>query len=50
MIWVGRQAGIEELKVRHARPYAGHPRLSSFSVAASKTWMAGTSPAMTAYF
>src|SRR4051812_36225716 len=30
---------------RHARPCAGHPRLDS--LAARKTWMAGTSPAMT---
>src|SRR6185312_6060221 len=30
---------------RHARPCAGHPRLSS--VTAGKTWMAGTSPATT---
>src|SRR5207237_6264367 len=30
---------------RHARPCAGHPRLSSSRE--SKTWMAGTSPAMT---
>jgi uncharacterized protein len=30
---------------RHARLYAGHPRLTD--VRASKTWMAGTSPAMT---
>src|ERR1700686_4706919 len=28
---------------RHARPWAGHPRLFSML----KTWMAGTSPAMT---
>src|SRR5713101_5236165 len=31
--------------LRHARPCAGHPRLNS--IAARKTWMAGTSPAMT---
>ena len=31
--------------IRHARPCAGHPRLSSFED--RKTWMAGTSPAMT---
>src|SRR5689334_12872842 len=31
--------------LRHARPCAGHPRLKTAS--ASKTWMAGTSPAMT---
>ncbi len=30
---------------RHARPCAGHPR--SFFFDAAKTWMAGTSPAMT---
>src|SRR5215207_7994296 len=30
---------------RHARPCAGHPRLDS--LAARKTWMAGTSPAIT---
>src|SRR3984893_6024909 len=32
-------------QTRHARPCAGHPRLNS--TAARKTWMAGTSPAMT---
>src|SRR5580693_3025583 len=32
---------------RHARPCAGHPRLSAS--AKSKTWMAGTSPAMTTW-
>ncbi len=31
---------------RHARPCAGHPRLPS-AIAANKTWMAGSSPAMT---
>jgi hypothetical protein len=31
---------------RHARPCAGHPRLQT--IAARKSWMAGTSPAMTA--
>src|SRR3954467_11022244 len=31
--------------LRHARPCAGHPRVSPG--AASKTWMAGSSPAMT---
>src|SRR3954469_16829072 len=31
---------------RHARPCAGHPRLSGLKKA--KTWMAGTNPAMTA--
>src|SRR5438105_4003453 len=30
---------------RHARPCAGHPRLATGAVV--KTWMAGTSPAMT---
>src|SRR5262245_63103515 len=35
------------LPTRHARACRGHPRLS-FMIAASKTWMAGTSPAMTA--
>jgi hypothetical protein len=29
---------------RHARPYAGHPCLL---LSSRKTWMAGTSPAMT---
>jgi hypothetical protein len=29
-------------EVRHARPCAGHPRLCS--IAARKTWMAGTKP------
>src|SRR6266849_9921560 len=33
------------LLARHARPCAGHPRLTAF--ARRKTWMAGTSPAMT---
>jgi hypothetical protein len=32
-------------EARHARPCAGHPRLSCIQV--RKTWMAGTSPAMT---
>jgi hypothetical protein len=36
-----------QILTRHARPCAGHPRLSSSDVTASKTWMAGTSPAMT---
>jgi hypothetical protein len=31
--------------IRHARPCAGHPRLWRVSV--GKTWMAGSSPAMT---
>ena len=35
-----------EQKVRHARTCSGHPRLSSHS-SQSKTWMAGSSPAMT---
>jgi hypothetical protein len=30
---------------RHAEPHAGHPRLCARR--RSKTWMAGTSPAMT---
>src|SRR3954451_20126719 len=34
-----------EFLFRHARPCAGHPRLPSLL---DKTWMAGTSPAMTA--
>src|SRR5947209_20635126 len=33
-------------RIRHARPCAAHPRLASLG--AAKTWMAGTSPAMTA--
>src|SRR6202011_2594959 len=33
--------------VRHARPCAGHPRPSCLH--AVKTWMAGTSPAMTTW-
>jgi len=36
------------LKVRHARACPGHPRLGGTS--ARKTWMAGTSPAMTKDF
>src|SRR5215471_10871212 len=32
------------LLIRHARTWCGHPRLC---ISASKTWMAGTSPAMT---
>jgi hypothetical protein len=35
-----------EMVTRHARPCAGHPRLILLD--APKTWMAGTSPAMTA--
>jgi hypothetical protein len=42
------------ISVRHARLYAGHPRLSFFNKSLfdnlsslNKTWMAGTSPAMT---
>jgi len=34
-------------QVRHGRIYSGHPRLNS--IATSKTWMAGTSPAMTRF-
>jgi hypothetical protein len=51
--WEGRKsaaAGPARLSVsrqqpnpRHARPYAGHPRIDLNK----KTWMAGTSPAMT---
>jgi hypothetical protein len=41
--FVGRDRAISTR--RHARPCAGHPRL--FSRKASKSWMAGTSPAMT---
>src|SRR5229473_1450929 len=33
---------------RHARPCTGHPRLAF--IYRSKTWMTGTSPAMTAFF
>ena len=33
---------------RHARPRAGHPRLGGAT--APKTWMAGTSPAMTGWY
>src|SRR5262249_49758212 len=40
-----RFAAIRSLLLhRHARPWAGHPRLAH---RATKTWMAGTSPAMT---
>jgi hypothetical protein len=37
---------VATLPLRHARPCAGHPRLSS-STSEKQTWMAGTSPAMT---
>src|SRR4029077_2914901 len=37
------QGGVAQ--PRHARPCAGHPRLSL--LAGEKSWMAGTSPAMT---
>src|SRR5690348_14415448 len=40
--WAGR---IATSLHRHARPCAGHPRLHD--IAATKTWMAGSSPAMT---
>src|SRR6266404_9308001 len=40
-------AGGTVAKVRHARPCAGHPRLNS--IAAIKTWMAGTSSAKTRF-
>jgi hypothetical protein len=32
---------------RHARPWAGHPRFTA--VSQTKSWMAGTSPAMTMF-
>ena len=35
----------DEPLIRHARLYAGHPRLNDLAL--PKTWMAGTSPAMT---
>jgi hypothetical protein len=35
----------QRLLIRHARPRAGHPRL--IWLRKKKTWMAGTSPAMT---
>jgi hypothetical protein len=39
------KSGNDEMRsARHARLYAGHPRLFDRG---SKTWMAGTSPAMT---
>jgi hypothetical protein len=40
-------ANKEALSIRicHARPCAGHPRLSLLTV--REAWMAGTSPAMT---
>src|SRR5258708_34115768 len=38
---------VNEVFLRHARPCAGHPRLNR--VTARKTWMAGTSPAMTTF-
>src|SRR5262249_36154760 len=41
-----RRGGTQGLSIRHARARPGHPRLT-LDVAA-KTWMAGTSPAMTA--
>ena len=37
-------AHVQSINRRHARPCAGHPRLWGH---AAKTWMAGTSPAMT---
>src|SRR5262249_18941027 len=40
----GIDCGSEEVVKRHARPCAGHPRLYNEH---RKTWMAGTSPAMT---
>jgi len=41
-----RSGEMEAPLHRHARACRGHPRLSCGS-SASKTWMAGTSPAMT---
>src|SRR6185295_2080354 len=38
-----RRRALPSSLSRHARPCAGHPRFSL----PSKTWMAGTSPAMT---
>jgi hypothetical protein len=38
---------LGETPIRHARPGAGHPRLACFKQ--RKTWMAETSPAMTAF-
>jgi hypothetical protein len=42
---IGAPEMLWRLLIRHARPRAGHPRLV-FAVK-QKTWMAGTSPAMT---
>ncbi|MEH2567653.1 hypothetical protein [Bradyrhizobium sp. AZCC 2289] len=39
------QQAIIKLSVRHAWPCAGHPR--SLCCPEARTWMAGTSPAMT---
>src|ERR1700742_4674676 len=44
ILWPGRFSQLP--LARHARPCAGHPRLTVPPQA--KTWMAGTSPAMTA--
>src|SRR6185437_12171239 len=41
-----REGALGRLLHRHARPCAGHPRLI---LSVSKTWMAGTSPAMTVF-
>jgi hypothetical protein len=46
-IWSGKSAVMRtRSNIRHARPRAGHPRLTFLS-RQPKTWMAGTSPAMT---
>src|SRR5947209_5576853 len=47
IIALARSAWIDGYQTiaRHARACPGHPRLSG--IAAIKTWMAGTSPAMT---
>src|SRR5207302_11268587 len=42
---IGGPSGPPIFYFRHARVYRGHPRLNG--IAARKTWMAGTSPAMT---
>src|SRR5262245_40167064 len=40
-----RKAPVRHFLSRHARLYAGHPRLAELHL--RKTWMAGTCPAMT---
>ena len=42
--WQARSSDAEETFGRHARLFPGHPRLNG--LASSKTWMAGTSPAI----